>query len=62
MCISKFIGKHTCIFASNHYNEFVLIRANPSRGGDAKSWIFQPVAKALEDRQTAKSPFGGLFF
>src|SRR5262245_49886178 len=37
-----------------YYNWMVSKKANPSRGGDAKSWISQSDAYSLEDRQTAE--------
>jgi len=36
-------------------------KANPSRGGDAKSWICQADAYRLADRQTAEIFYSAVF-
>jgi len=36
--------RFACLFLREDYNDLRFEKANPSRGGDAKSWIFQSYA------------------
>jgi len=45
---------HACLFLYEDYNDYSIEKANPPRGGDAKSWISQHGSHRLEDRQTAE--------
>lgn len=46
--------RNSCLFKKGSYNILKVEKANLSLGRDAKSWVYQPDASRLVDRQAVE--------